>query len=81
MRNKGRSVKDDRDSGKVYTYISVFFRKRGCGRGRREMWRLQRWVNVSPRKDTRCALRELTRESRVLSMKHGTSEDVRKKGG
>lgn len=78
-RNKGRSVKGDHDSDKVCTYISVFFRERGCGRRKREMWRMRRWVNVSPRKDTRCALRELTRESRVPSMKHGTPEDVRKK--
>lgn len=41
------------------------------------MWRMRRWVNVSPRKDTRCALRELTRESRVPAMKHGTLKNVR----
>lgn len=45
------------------------------------MWRMQRWVNVSPRKDTRCALRELTRESRVLPMKHGTPKNIREKDG
>lgn len=66
-----------------YVCVSVYPLEEGenCGRGRREMRRMRRWVNVSPRKDTRCALRELTRESRVLSMKHGTPENVRKKDG
>lgn len=45
------------------------------------MWRMRRWVNVSPRKDTRCALRELTRESRVSTMKHGTSANASEKDG
>lgn len=34
---------------------------------------------MSPRKDTRCALRELTRESRVLAMKHSMPKNVREK--
>lgn len=34
---------------------------------------------MSPRKDTRCALRELTRESRVPGMKHGTPKNVRER--
>lgn len=36
---------------------------------------------MSPRKDTRCALRELTRESRVPAMKHGISANAREKDG
>lgn len=32
----------------------------------------ERWVNVNSRKDTRCALRDLTRKSRVPATKHGT---------
>lgn len=64
-----------------YVRTSVDHLGGSYGRGRREMWRMQRWVNVSPRKDTRCALRELTRESRVLPMKHETPKNVREKDG
>lgn len=37
--------------------------------------RMQRWINASPYEDTRCALRELTRESRVPATKHGTQSN------
>lgn len=46
-------------------------RERRCVRKRR----IQRWINASSYEDTRCALRELTRESRVLATKHGTQSN------
>lgn len=77
---KGEALKAAEIAAK-YVRASVDHLAGGRGRERREMWRMRRWVNVSPRKDTRCALRELTRESRVPAMKHGTSVNVREKDG